>query len=60
MCESNVYSIEGTKIMEDVIKISIEGDKIKMEDILKRKEELKGKIVVMDLENHKISIEVLN
>lgn len=28
MCESTVYSTEGTKIMEDVLHIKIDGEKI--------------------------------
>ena len=34
MCESTVYSTDGTKIMEDVINIRIDGEKIHLIDIL--------------------------
>jgi len=44
-------------IMEDVIRIVVEGDKIKMWDILGEYTEIKGKIVEMDLKGHKIFVE---
>ncbi|AXV37338.1 MAG: hypothetical protein CIT01_03540 [Methanobacterium sp. BRmetb2] len=56
MCESSVYSTEGSLIMEDVIYIKIDNAKIDLTDILNQKKELKGKIVEMDLEKHKIYV----
>lgn len=58
MCESSVYSTDGSIIMEDVIYISIKNDKIELMDILNQKKELNGKIVEMDLEKHKIYVKI--
>lgn len=58
MCESKVFRVGSDKpIMEDVIRIVVEGDKIKMWDILGEYTEIKGKIVEMDLKGHKIFVE---
>ena len=58
MCESKVFRVGSDKpIMEDVIRIVVEGDKIKMWDILGEYTEIKGKIVEMDLKSHKIFVE---
>ncbi len=43
--------------MEDVIRIVVEGEKIKMWDILGDYREVKGKVVEMDLVGHKIVLE---
>lgn len=56
MCESAAYSTDGTLIMEDVISIKIEGQNIKMLDILNHPKEIKGTIVEIDLDKHKIYI----
>jgi predicted RNA-binding protein len=58
MCESNVYAIEGTKIMEDVINIKIDGEKIHLIDILNTELDLEGIIVEIDLEKHDVLIDV--
>ena len=58
MCESTVYTKEGTKIMEDVLSIKIDGDRIVLLDILNQKKELKGHIVEIDLEKHGIYVEL--
>ena len=54
MCESSVYGIDGTKIMDDVINIKIDGAKIHLIDILNTKLDLEGVIVEIDLEKHSI------
>ncbi len=58
MCESKVFlSGRVEPIMEDVVRIVIEGDKVKMWDILGNHVEVKGKVVEMDLVGHKIVLE---
>ena len=57
MCESTVYSTKGTKIMEDVISIKIDNEEIELVDILNKKKKLKGKVVEIDLEKHRILLE---
>ena len=59
MCESTAYTTDGTKIMEDVISVKIDGDKIYMEDILAQKKELNGRIIEIDLDKHGIYIELI-
>ena len=56
MCESTVYSTGGDKIMEDVLSIKINGEKIDLVDILGARKELKGKIVEIDLDKHGIYV----
>ena len=56
MCESTVYSTDNEKIMEDVLSIKIDGEKIDLIDILGSKKELKGTIVEIDLDKHGIYI----
>lgn len=59
MCESTVYSTEGNKIMEDVLHIKIDGEKIHLEDILFQTKDIKGKIVEIDLDKHEIYVETI-
>lgn len=56
MCESTVYSTDGDIIMEDVLYIKIDGEKIDLTDILGQKKTLDGKIVELDLDKHGIYI----
>ncbi len=56
MCESTVYTTNGTKIMEDVINIKIEGEKIHLIDILGSQKDLQGVIIEIDLDKHGIYI----
>ena len=58
MCESTVYSIDKTIIMEDVLNIKIHRDKIHLKDILGMEKELKGTIVEIDLDKHGIYIKI--
>jgi predicted RNA-binding protein len=58
MCESSVYALDGTKIMEDVINIKIDGDKIHLIDILNTEKDLKGIVAEIDLEKHAIMVEL--
>jgi predicted RNA-binding protein len=58
MCESTVYSTDGDTIMEDVLHIKIEGEKIDLTDILGQKKMLQGKIVELDLDKHGIFIKI--
>ena len=57
MCESSVYATDGTKIMEDVINIKIDGEKIHMVDILNTEKDIEGVIVEIDLEKHAIFVD---
>lgn len=58
MCESKVLlSGSDETLMEDVVRIVVEGEKIKMWDILGDYREVKGRIVEMDLVGHKIVVE---
>ncbi len=60
MCESKVFRVGSDEpIMEDVIRIVVEGEKIKMWSILGDYAEIKGRIVEMDLRGHKIFVEGL-
>ncbi|WP_290598090.1 MULTISPECIES: CooT family nickel-binding protein [unclassified Archaeoglobus] len=58
MCESKVLlSGSDETLMEDVVRIVVEGEKIKMWDILGDYREVKGRVVEMDLVGHKIVVE---
>lgn len=57
MCESNAYTLDGALIMEDVISIKVDGEKVYITDVLNQKKELDGTIVEIDLEKHRIYIE---
>ena len=58
MCESTVYSTDGDTIMEDVLYIKIDGEKIDLTDILGQKKTLEGTIVELDLDKHGIFIKI--
>ena len=60
MCESKVVLRENGEektVMEDVIRIEVEGKKIKMFGILGEYKEIEGRVVLMDFKNHKIVLE---
>ena len=57
MCESTVFTIDGTKIMEDVINIKIDNEQIHLIDILGSQKDLQGVIVEIDLDKHGIYID---
>ncbi|MEN4017229.1 MAG: CooT family nickel-binding protein [Methanobacterium sp.] len=58
MCESTVYSTDGDTIMEDILHIKIDGEKINLIDILGQEKKLEGKIVELDLDKHSIFIKL--
>ncbi|HDN74319.1 MAG TPA: CooT family nickel-binding protein [Archaeoglobus sp.] len=61
MCESKVFLKDREDVlMEDVVKIVVDGDKVKMWDILGNYKEVEGKVVEMDLIGHKILLEGCN
>ncbi len=60
MCESTVFTTDGTKIMEDVISVKIDGNKIYLADILNQKKEMEGQIVEINLDEHKIYIQIVS
>ncbi len=55
MCESKVY-LDDDLIVEDAIRIEVEGDKIVIYDILGDRKEINGKLKLVDLKEHKIFI----
>lgn len=60
MCESKVIVIKNGKekiLMEDVVRIEVENDKLKLYGLLGEMKEVKGRIVLMDLVGHKIFVE---
>ena len=60
MCESKVVTIkDGNEvvIMEDVVRVEVRSDKIKLYGLLGESKEIKGKIIFMDLMEHKIVVE---
>ncbi len=60
MCESKVIAIKNGKekiLMEDVVRIEVENDKLKLYGLLGEMKEIKGRIVLMDLVGHKIFVE---
>ena len=58
MCESTVYSTDGDKIMEDAISIKIDGENIKLVDILGARKDITGTIVEIDLDKHSIYVKL--
>ncbi|KZX17222.1 CooT family nickel-binding protein [Methanobrevibacter filiformis] len=58
MCESTVYTAENEIIMEDVMVVEINGNKIEMVDILNNKKIVHGKFTKLDLEGHKLYVEL--
>ncbi len=58
MCESNLYSEGGDLLMEDVIYIEVLEDRIRATDILDSQKEFHGKITRIDLDKHRIYIEM--
>ncbi len=59
MCESTVYSMDGIKIMEDVISIKIEGNIINLADVLNQQNRLKVRIVEIHLHKHNIHLDLI-
>ncbi len=60
MCESKVYRLrdgEEELIMEDVVRIEVEGDILKLYGLLGEAREIKGRIVLLDLIGHKVVVE---
>ncbi|MCS7144043.1 MAG: CooT family nickel-binding protein [Archaeoglobaceae archaeon] len=53
MCESKVFSASGELLMEDVVRIKVEGDVVRIWDILGSLKEIRGKILEIDLIAHK-------
>ncbi|MCS7121206.1 MAG: CooT family nickel-binding protein [Archaeoglobaceae archaeon] len=59
MCESKVL-LNGKVVMEDVVRIVVKDDKVKVYDILGSSKELKAKVVEVDLLGHKVLLEGLD
>lgn len=59
MCESKLYEVseqEKRLVMEDVIKIVVEDEKILVIDILGNQKEIKGKLKEVNLGAHEIIV----
>jgi len=57
MCESNIYNTNDELLMEDVMNVDIDGEKITMTNILNEKKIVVGKFLRLELEEHKLYIE---
>lgn len=57
MCESNIYNTNNDLLMEDVMTVDIDGEKITMIDILNEKKVVYGEFTRLELEEHKLFIE---
>ena len=59
MCESKIIRVrdgEEEVIMEDVVRVEVDGDVIKLYGLLGEYRETKGKIVLMDMRSHRIVV----
>ena len=59
MCESKIIRVrdgEEEVIMEDVVRVEVDGDVIKLYGLLGEYKETKGKIVLMDMRSHRIVV----
>ena len=60
MCESKVVRVKGDEeevVMEDVVRVEVDGNVIKLYGLLGEYKEVKGKIVLMDMRSHRIVVE---
>ena len=59
MCESNVYSVgkSDQPLMSDVVLVTVDGDQIRLRGILGSEKIVRGKLVKIDLLNHRLFIE---
>ncbi len=60
MCESKVFLKSGDAeelVMEDVIRIEVDGEKIKLYGIFGDFKEVEGRIVLVDLSSHRVVVE---
>jgi len=60
MCESKVVAIKNGKekiLMEDVVKIEVTGNGIRMYGMLGEVKEVKARIVLLDFIGHKVFVE---
>ncbi len=60
MCESKVFLRKDDKeelVMEDVIRIEVEGNRLKLYGIFGEFKEIRGRIVLMDMGSHKVVVE---
>ncbi len=59
MCESKIIRVrdgEEEVIMEDVVRVEVDGDVIRLYGLLGEYKETKGKIVLMDMRSHRIVV----
>lgn len=60
MCESKVVLRKGEDeeiVMEEAIRIEVDKDSLKIFGILGEKKVIKGKLILVDLQNHKVVVE---
>ncbi|AEA46140.1 CooT family nickel-binding protein [Archaeoglobus veneficus] len=60
MCESKVVKRKNGEeelLMEDVVRIEVDGDKIRLFGIFGEFKEISGRIVLMDMRSHRVVVE---
>lgn len=62
MCESNVFieragAVTRELVMEDVVRVTVEGERIRLTGILGETREVTGRIAEIDLIKHTITLE---
>ncbi len=60
VCESKVFRLrngEEELVMEDVVRIEVEGEKLKLYGLLGEVKEVEGRIVLLDLIGHRVVVE---
>ncbi len=60
MCESKVVLVKNGHeevVMSDVVRIEVDGEKLKLYGILGEQAEVEGKIVLIDMRSHKVVVE---
>jgi len=60
MCESKVVLVKDGReevVMSDVVRVEVDGEKLKLYGILGEQAEVEGKIVLIDMRSHKVVVE---
>jgi predicted RNA-binding protein len=60
MCESKVFLLkdgEETLLMEDVVRIEVDGEDIRLFGLLGERVDVKARITLMDMKKHRILLE---
>ncbi len=62
MCEANAFMLNAggeTEIMKDVEVMEVHGDEITFRDLLGQGKKVKGRVKLVDIGHHKITVEPL-